>query len=639
MIGAYIVTMTTDPSFHGRTPEQRSPRNSDDTPPRAEATPSAIRTVAELFLDRVARTPALEAYSFLVQSDWKTLTWAEVGERVRAVALGLRALGLTPEARCAILSSTRLEWIMADLGILCAGGATTTVYPASTADECAFILADANCMFAFVEDDAQLEKLAARRAELPALKRVITISGRADHGGWVITLDELMERGRDLDAREPAAYERCARDVRAESLATLIYTSGTTGKPKGVELTHDAWVYVTEAVEALGLLSLEDRQYLWLPLAHSFGKAVEVCQLRIGFPSAVCGDVNRMAENLPVVRPTFVCGVPRIFEKIHHRAVLAAEAEGKLKQTIFRLAFATGQRAARWRHAGKQLPPALALADAISDRLVFRKLRERFGGQLRFFICGSAPLSPEINEFFHAAKVLVLEGYGLTESSAISTANVPERYRVGSVGRAVPGTEIRISDEDGEILLRGRGVMRAYHNLAQATREALSGDGWLHTGDIGSLDPDGFLYITDRKKDLIKTANGKYVAPQELEGKLKALCPLLSQVFVHGDNRSFISALVALDEDAARAWAEAQGLERRSYAELIESHEVRSFVENCVERMNRELAKHKAIRKFAILPRELSQEAGELTPSLKLKRKVIAGNHQMLLNSLYQTAV
>ncbi|HVZ36347.1 MAG TPA: long-chain fatty acid--CoA ligase, partial [Polyangiaceae bacterium] len=569
------------------------------------------QTVAEMFLERVARTPQREAYSHPTEAGWQALTWSAVGERVRAIASGLRALGLEPEQRCAILSTTRLEWILADLGVLCAGGATTTIYPASTVEECAFILADADCRYAFVEDGAQLAKLIECRTRLPQLRHVIRFGGEGSDDGWVITLAELMRRGRALDAREPEAYERIARSVRSDGLATLIYTSGTTGQPKGVELTHDAWVYVAEAVEAFGIVSADDRQYLWLPLAHAFGKAIELLQLRIGFSSAIDGDVGRLADNLSVVRPTYVCGVPRMFEKIYHRVLIAAQEEGKLKYQIFRMAFAVGRRAAALRHQGKPLPRALELADALADRLVFRKLRERFGGQLRFFICGGAALSREIVEFFHAAKVLVLEGYGLTESSAISCGNAPHRYRLGSVGLAMPGTEIKTATEDGEVLIRGRGVMRRYHNLPEATRAALTEDGWLRTGDIGRIDEDGFLFITDRKKDLIKTAHGKYVAPQALEGKLKASCPLISQVFAYGDNRSYVTALVTLDEEATRLWAKSKGLPGAPLAGLVESGEVRSFVQSSVDQVNRELARHEAIRRFAILGREFSQEAGE----------------------------
>ncbi len=592
-----------------------------------------LRTIPELFLDRVERTPDSEAFIHPTAKGWETETWLQIGERVRAVACGLRALGLEPEARCAILSGTRLEWILADLGVLCAGGATTTIYPGTGADECAYLLKDSDSRFVFAEDAKQLAKLVEKRAELPFVERVIILDGRHRHDHWVITLEELMDRGRELDARDHDAYERVARGVRSDALATLLYTSGTTGKPKGVELTHDCWVYESKAIEDMRILSKEDRHYLWLPLSHSFGKLIEVAQLRIGFSTAIDGNVDRMIENLAVIRPTFVCGVPRVFEKIHNRVVLAA-GTGKMKERLVRGAFSLGVRVAHHRQDGEPVPTVLALEDAVADRLVFSKMRERFGGRLRFFISGSAPLSREVTEFFLAAKVLVLEGYGLTETSAASTGNVPQRFRLGSVGAPVPGTEIKIAEEDGEVLIRGRGVMRGYHNMPEATREVFTADGWLRTGDIGRLDADGFLFITDRKKDLIKTSTGKYVAPQEIEGKLKAICPLVGHVLVHGNNRNFVSALVTLDEDSVRAWAR-NTRDGASYAELTKDERVKASVQSCIDEMNVGLGNHQAIRKFAILTRDFSQDTGELTQSLKVKRKVIERENAELLDSFY----
>jgi long-chain acyl-CoA synthetase len=588
------------------------------------------RSVPELLLERIAATPDRPAYQQPEGDSWRTLTWREVGERVRAIASGLTALGLAAEERCAILSGTRVEWVLADLAILCAGGATTTVYPSSTAEECAFILRDSASAFVFAENDEQVGKLVARRAELPAVRRVIVIDGAAGHDGWVITLSDLMARGREHD---PAEFERVARGVRPEALATLMYTSGTTGRPKGVELTHDNWVYEGEAIDALGLLAPEDRQFLWLPLAHSFGKVLEVAQLRIGFSTAIDGRLDRLVENLAAVRPSFVAAVPRVFEKVHNKVVTGVTEAGGLKSAIFSWAMGVGAACSALVQRGERPRGWLAAQRAVADRLVFGKLRQRFGGRLRFFISGSAPLSREIAEFFHAAGILILEGYGLTESSAANFVNRPERYRFGTVGLPLPGTEVRIAD-DGEVLLKSRGVMRGYHGLSADTGEALE-DGWLRTGDVGAVDEHGFLKITDRKKDLIKTSGGKYVAPQLLEGRLKALCPYVSQVLVHGDRRNFCTALVTLDEEALRKWAADHG-HAGTYAELAALPETSALIQPYVDELNATLPSYATIKKFALLEADLSLESGDLTTSLKLKRKAVERKYMGVLDRLYE---
>ena len=595
------------------------------------------RTVPQLLLQRIAATPDREAFRSPADGEgWRALTWREVGGRVRAIACGLRALGLRDEQRCAILSGTRIEWILIDLGILCAGGATTTLYPVSTADECAYILADSASAFVFAENEEQVAKLAARRDALPAVQRVIVLdafAGADGHGGWVISLAELLELGRQEEARDPGAFERTAAGVAPRSLATLIYTSGTTGTPKGVELTHDNWVYEAEAIEALDLLRPDDLQLLWLPLAHSFGKVLEVAQLQIGFATAIDGRVDRLVENLAAVRPTFVAAVPRIFERVHNKVVGTAREGGALKAGIFAWAMGVGRACSALEQRGESPGGWLALRRALADRLVFRKLRDRFGGRLRFFVSGSAPLSRDLAEFFHAAGVLILEGYGLTESSAASFVNRPERYRFGTVGLPLPGTEVRIA-EDGEIHLRGRGILRGYHNLPEATREVLD-EGWLRTGDIGAVDEQGFLTITDRKKDLIKTSGGKYVAPQLLEGKLKALCLYVSQVVVHGDGRSYCSALITFDAEALQKWASVNG-HVGSYAELAAHPAAGALLQPFIDQLNAGLPGYAAIRKFAVLAADLTVEGGDLTTSLKVKRKAVEQKHRRVLDSLYR---
>jgi long-chain acyl-CoA synthetase len=591
-----------------------------------------FRSVPEILLRRISATPQREAFQHPAGAAWRTLTWSEVGESVRAIACGLRALGLSDEQRCSILSGTRLEWILSDLGILCAGGATTTIYPASTADECAFILKDSGSAFVFAENEGQVAKLVARRQELPQVQRVIVIDGPAGQDGWVIPLAELMDKGREHAARDPGGFERVAGGVGPDALATLIYTSGTTGRPKGVELTHDNWVYEAEAIDALALLRPDDKQFLWLPLAHSFGKVLEVAQLRIGFATAIDGRVDKIVENLAALRPTFVAAVPRIFEKVHNKVVSGAMGGGALKAQIFSWALDVGRRCSELEQRGERPGGWLAFERSIAHRLVFGKLQARFGGRLRFFVSGSAPLARPLAEFFHAAGILILEGYGLTESSAASFVNLPARYKFGTVGPPLPGTEVKIA-EDGEIIIGGRGIMRGYHGLPEETKEALDGR-WLRTGDIGMVDEQGFLVITDRKKDLIKTSGGKYVAPQYVEGELKALCPYVSQVLVHGDRRNYCTALVAFDEEALKTWAAEKGLSG-SYAELAARPEARALIQSYVDQLNAKLPSYETIKQFAILPADLTVESGDLTTSLKLKRKAVEQKHKPLLDRFY----
>jgi long-chain acyl-CoA synthetase len=594
-------------------------------------------SIPAMFFERVASSPDREAYRFPVGTSWQSLTWAQTAERVRAVAAGLIALGVRPEERVAIASNTRVEWILADFGINCAGAATTTVYPTTNAEDSAFILGDSGSRVLFAEDDEQIEKIRAHRAALPELAKVVTFDGTAD-GDWVIGLAELEKLGNDLLSSEPGVLDRVVAGVGPDHLATLIYTSGTTGRPKGVRLTHGCWTYEAVAQESFGLTDENDLQYLWLPLSHSFGKVMSVGQLRLGYATAVDGRIPKLIENLPVVRPTFMAAAPRIFEKVYNRVVSTVKEEGGAKYRIFTWALGVGKRAAALRREGKPVPAGLALQHKIADKLVFAKIRDRFGGRIRAFISGSAPLSPEIAEFFDAAGLRILEGYGLTETSAGSLINPPERYRFGTVGRPFAGTEVKIA-EDGEVLLRGPGVMRGYHNLPEQTEESFTEDGWFRTGDIGELDADGYLKITDRKKDLMKTSGGKYVAPTVAEGQFKAICPYVSQIVVHGHARNFCTALISLDEEAIMAWAGANGLGGLSYTQVVADPRVRELVAGYVDQLNSRLNKWETIKRFEILPRDMTVESGELTPSLKLKRRVVEERYADVLDRMYEGSV
>ncbi|MGW2420392.1 AMP-dependent synthetase/ligase [Streptomyces sp. NPDC001709] len=605
-------------------------------------------SVAALFLERVAATPDAEAYRYPVPpasgqgpDDWKSLSWAQAAERVYAIAAGLIELGVQPEQRVALASSTRVEWILADLGILCAGGATTTVYPQTNADESAFILSDSESRVLIAEDAAQVAKAVEKRAELPELTKVVVIDpAGAETDDWVITLAELERRGAAYLETHPELIKERVGAIKRDQLATLIYTSGTTGRPKGVRLPHDNWAYMAKAIAATGLISAEDVQYLWLPLAHVFGKVLTSGQIEVGHVTAVDGRVDKIIENLPVVQPTYMAAVPRIFEKVYNGVAAKAREGGPAKYKIFQWAADVAREYAKvsqdnFRRTGNHAVPfGLAAKHKVADTLVYGKLREAFGGRLRACVSGASALASEIGYFFAGAGIHILEGYGLTESSAASFVNPGEAYRTGTVGKPLPGTEVRIAD-DGEILLRGPGIMEGYHGLPEKTAEVLESDGWFHTGDIGELSPDGYLRITDRKKDLIKTSGGKYVAPAEVEGQFKAVCPYVSNILVHGADRNYCTALIALDELAIQDWAKESGLEGRPYAEIVAAPQTVEMVDGYVQQLNAGLQRWQTIKKFRLLPRDLDVEHGEITPSLKLKRPVVEREYKHLIDEMY----
>lgn len=592
------------------------------------------RNVGEMFLDRVRASGPREAFRYPDENEnWVSMTWAETGEEVSKIAAGLVALGIEPEQRVAIASNTRIEWILADLAVNLAGAATTTVYPTTVSADVAYILSDSDSRIVFAEDAEQLAKLREKRTELPNVTKVVLFEGEAD-GDWVISLDELKRLGAAYLAEHPDVLTERVANTDSESLATLIYTSGTTGRPKGVRLVHDCWTYEGAAVAAPGSLSIDDLEYRWLPMAHSFGKVLATAQLAIGYPCAVDGRVPNIVDNLAVVRPTFMGAAPRIFEKAYGRIIGMMEEEGGVKLKLFRWAEQVGLQVSRLTRAGKPVPLSLKIQHAVADKLVFSKIRARFGGRVRFFISGAAALSTEIAEWFHAAGILVMEGYGLTETSAGAFVNHPDDFKIGTVGKVFPGSQVRIA-EDGEILIKGPNVMRGYHNLEGESASALTEDGWLATGDIGELDEDGFLRITDRKKDLFKTSGGKYVAPSHIEGQFKAICPLASQMVVHGAERKFCSALITLDPDAVAAWAESHGMAGRPYAEVVTSEEMKRVVAGHVEELNSRLNRWETIKKWAILENDLTVEAGEITPSMKVKRRVVEEHYADILDSFY----
>ena len=590
-------------------------------------------SVPKMFLNRVAATPAAEAFRYPENGAWTSVTWKQIGDQVELLAAGLISLGINPEERVALASGTRYEWVVVDFAILAAGAATTTVYPTTHAEDVAFIVANSGSKIVVAEDQKQVDKLIAHRAELSAVQKVVVIDGSGD-GDWVISLADLEELGTKLLAENPAAVTERIDAIRPDQLATLIYTSGTTGKPKGVRLTQDSWTYTAAAMDSLGVLSEKDLNYLWLPLAHAFGKVMLALPLAIGFPTVIDGRVDKIVENLAIIRPTIMGAVPRIFEKVHGRVTEMAAKEGGVKKTLFDWAVGVGLQVSRAKQAGHGVSPLLAIQHKLADKLVLSTIRDRFGGRLRFFISGSAALDREIAQFFDAIGVVVLEGYGLTETSAASSLNRPHAYRFGTVGWTFPETEVKIA-EDGEILLKGPGIMDGYHDLPEATAEALESDGWFHTGDIGELDAEGFLRITDRKKDMFKTSQGKYVAPSAISAQFKGICPFASEIIVYGESKPYCVALVSLDAEGLKDWAASNGLAGKSFTEIARDDKTRAAVEGYVEELNKHLNRWEQVKKVAIIDRELTVENGDLTPSLKLKRKVVVDNFHDKIDELY----
>nr|MDT0663389.1 long-chain fatty acid--CoA ligase [Micromonospora sp. DSM 115978] len=595
------------------------------------------RSIPDMFLQRVAATPQRDAFAHPAADDsgpvW--LTWEKVSRRAQAIAAGLRDLGVGQEDRVAILANTRIEWVLADLGIMCAGAATTTVYPTTEPEDATYIVADSGSRVLIAENAMQAGKISGAVPE--GLTHVVLIDGAADPNATPpqLTLADLEERGAQALAADPALIERVIEGIEPDHLATLIYTSGTTGRPKGVELLHRGWCWEAVAQANLGLLREEDLQYLWLPLSHSFGKTLLCGVIHVGLPTYVDGRVDKLVELLSVVQPTLLCGAPRIYEKVYNRSVTTAQSAGGAKAKIFAWAVRTGKEKVALEQAGKPVPGGLKLRYGLAEKLVFSKLQARLGGRIRVLVSGAAPLSKEIGEFFAAANLPISEGYGLTETSAGNFVNRSEAIKIGTVGQALGDLECKI-DSDGEILLRGAPVMRGYHNLPEETAAAFTEDGFFRTGDIGELDADGYLKITDRKKDLVKTSGGKYIAPSHIEGMFKALCPYTSQAVVIGQARNYCTMLVTLDPDAIAGWAAGGPLAGRPYAEIVGSAAAKAMVDEHVEQLNAKLNRWETVKRVTILPRDLTIEDGEMTPSLKIKRRGVEANFAAEIDRMYE---
>ena len=590
-------------------------------------------TLNQLFFDAVERYRKPDALQVKVGGRYEPVSHATLAERVRRVALGLRSLGIARGDRVAILSTNRPEWAIADLGCLTAQLTDVPIYPTLPPEQVAYILRDAGAVAIFVADAQQLAKVAAVRGEIPAVRTVITFADTRE-GGADLTLVELEERGRAAETAETIdRYRDDALAVQPHEVATLIYTSGTTGAPKGVMLTHDNIFSNVEAARQVLPFEEHEVSLSLLPLSHIFERmAGHYLMLAVGASIAYAESIDTVAANLLEVRPTFLLSVPRLYEKFHARVVENAMSGGAVKKRIFLWAQGVAQRWTECTLAGKPAGPALTAQLALARRLVFSKIRQRMGGRLRVFVSGGAPLPVEINKFFYGAGLVILEGYGLTETSPVIAVNTPKHFRVGTVGKPVAGVEVRIAD-DGEILARGPGIMKGYYNNPEATAEAIDRDGWFHTGDIGEL-RDGFLAITDRKKDLIVTAGGKKIAPQPIENAVRTN-KYVSQAVMIGDKRRFAVLLVVPNFEQLEQWAKRRNLAWTDRAQLIANPLVKEKMEREVESRLTGLARFEMPKKIALLEHDFSIERGELTPTLKVKRRVVDGQYKSLIDSLY----
>jgi long-chain acyl-CoA synthetase len=592
------------------------------------------QTLVDMFLDRASKYGARTALLVKREGRWHEISWDSFASRVRDFALGLAGLGVGRGAAVSLLSENRPEWAFADLAILSLGAVNVPIYPTSSVKDIEYIARHCEAPVLILSTADQWAKVRTMDAQGSRLKKWIVMDPVAGAEERVLTFEGVCELGRAAAARDPGLYERLRREGKPEDVASFIYTSGTTGEPKGVMLTHRNFLSNVEASVTTLQVTSDDRSLSFLPLSHVFERmAGHYFLLHQGCQIAYAENMNTVAENLCEVRPTVVIGVPRFFEKLHARVLENVSKTGSLAQKIFSWALSVGRDTAPFRREGKPLPLKLALAYGLADRLVFAKIRKNLGGRLRFFISGGAPLAKEIADFFFSAGVLILEGYGLTETSPVVTVNRADRFRFGSVGPVIPGVDVRIA-EDGEILIQGPCVMLGYYKNPQATAEAIR-DGWFHTGDIGRMDGEGYLYITDRKKDLIITSGGKNVAPQKIENLL-ATDELIAQACVIGDRRNYLTALIVPRFGAIEKLAQRLGLPPASRADLARHERIRQSVRDHIESRSADLAKYEKIKEFTLLPEEFTQEAGELTPTLKLKRKVIHTKYRTLIDAMYQ---
>ena len=563
-------------------------------------TAAGIRTIARLWQNAVERRWPGPAYLVQEGEDWREVSWDEAAQAVEELANGLLAIGVKKGDAFSILGSTRLEWVLFDFALGLVGAVGAPIYMNSSPKDTAHVVQHSGAVGVLCEDESQRSKL-----EGLELDHVLTFAD----------LDDLRARGRAYAESHPGAVAEAAAAIREDDLFTYIYTSGTTGPPKACMITHRNYYEMADKIQQIDDFTvMDDTMLLFLPLAHNFGRLMHLHSPHVGYTLAFCPDPYAVAEALPVVRPTVFPSVPRVYEKVHTAVTAKFDEATGVKRRLIDWALRVGREVSRLRQAGEPVPRGLALRHRIADKLVYSKVKERLGGRIRICVSGGAPLAKEIIEFFHALDILILEGYGLTECTTAATVNRPTSYRFGTVGPALPGVRLRIAD-DGEVLIETTTIFAGYYKDEAATREILPGDGWLRSGDVGNLDEDGFLTITDRKKDILVTAGGKNVAPQNLENALKTHS-IISQALVVGDRRPYVAALITLVEDVSHEDAEAE-------------------VQRAVDEVNRDHSRFEQVKRFTILPRDFTAEDGEVTPTLKLKRRVCQEHFAAEIEALY----
>jgi long-chain acyl-CoA synthetase len=583
-------------------------------------------TLADLLPLSAKRYGSAVAVRYKQDGKWVDRSFDQVLEVARSLSLGLIDLGVAKGDKVSILANTRPEWTYFDFAALSAGAVVVPIYQTNSPEECQYVLENSDAKVVVVEDDEQMEKIREIRDQLPLLEHVVRMTGASEDA---ISLDDLAARGA---AREASEWEARWQSVTKEDICTFIYTSGTTGPPKGCIISHGNYRAMLDMVNETSVIEPGDVTYLYLPLAHSFALLIQLGSYDLGTTIAYWErDPQKILPNLGELKPTYFPSVPRIFEKIYTAATSGMEKEGGIKKAIFDWSIATGKKMRAAERAGRKPGFLLRKRYEFADKQVLSKIRGLFGGNLRLAVSGAAPISPEILRFFDAAGVLVLEGWGMTETSTAATISTPEDFKVGTIGKPFPGCEVKIA-EDGEILVKGPNVFQGYYKNEEATRETIV-DGWLHTGDIGEIEPDGFIKITGRKKDIIITAGGKNITPANLENEIKQH-PLVSQCVVVGDRKPYLVALVTLDPEDAIAYAKEHDLPEDP-EQLARNPEILEAIEAHVDTINEKFARVEQVKKVAILPRDLSQETGELTPTLKVKRAVVASKHEQEIEALY----
>jgi len=596
------------------------------------------RSIPQKFFDRAAEHPEQILFHNKEQGKWRPIAWKEASGVISEIANGLIALGLQVNDRVCILSENRLEWLYADFGIISAGGVTAAIYPSNLKDEVEYIVNHSEAKIIFVSNWGQLKKLEGREKRMKNLRKVIMIDRLDNYPGDAISLEQLRELGRKYAAEHPGELAQLIKSLTPDHLLTLIYTSGTTGPPKGTMLTHGNIIWVYHALEDVldGLLSIDhtDLHLSYLPYAHAMERIGGIYfGVFRGIQIAIAEGIDKLSSNIAETKPTLLLGAPRVYEKIYSGLIKRIDQESPRKRKLFWWAIKVGKEASKYRFNRKPMPLLLLPKFFLANLLVFRQIKKRFGGRLKFMVSAAAPIAPEILDFFAGLDLMVLEGWGMTETSAPSTITRPGALKIGTVGLPLKGVEIKI-DQDGEILVRGGNIFKGYFKEPEQSKEGFDPDGFFHTGDIGAIDQDGCLKITDRKKDLIITAGGKNIAPQNIENLMKT-DKYISEFLAYGDSRKFLVGLATLDEEAVTAWANERGIPSKSFTELSQHPEVHQLIESRIAELNKRLPSYSTIKRIKILPNQFTQEAGEVTPTMKLKRKVINKKYGDLLESMY----